>query len=152
MASTHVGPWDSGGLVDVFLHLPIYKAALDMAVHFEKLVAGFPRFHKYTLGTELREASRVALMQVLRANNSARNLEGSAHCPHSARAWRRLSTPGCLPSLLGLERTRVSREERASQDASSLEMLGQSSVFQHAVGRVARKDLVVDREARSAAR
>ena len=26
-------------------HLPIYKAALDMTVHFEGLVAGFPRYH-----------------------------------------------------------------------------------------------------------
>jgi hypothetical protein len=33
-------------------HLPIYKAALDMTVHFEKLVAGFSRYHKYTPGTE----------------------------------------------------------------------------------------------------
>ncbi len=41
-------------------HLPIYKAALDMTVHFEKLVAGFSRYHKYTLGTELREGTFVA--------------------------------------------------------------------------------------------
>ena len=34
-------------------HLPIYKQAMDVAVHFEKLVAGFSRYHKYTLGTEL---------------------------------------------------------------------------------------------------
>ena len=39
-------------------HLPIYKAALDVAVGFEKLVAGFSRCHKYTLGTELRNGSR----------------------------------------------------------------------------------------------
>jgi hypothetical protein len=26
-------------------HLPIYKAALDMTVHFETLVAGFSRYH-----------------------------------------------------------------------------------------------------------
>ena len=32
-------------------HLPIYKQALDAAVHFEKVVAGFSRYHKYTLGT-----------------------------------------------------------------------------------------------------
>jgi hypothetical protein len=51
-------------------HLPIYKAALDMTVHFERLVAGFSRYHKYTLGTELREGSRAVLMQVLRANNA----------------------------------------------------------------------------------
>ena len=32
-------------------HLPIYKQALDVAVHFEKTVAGFSRYHKYALGT-----------------------------------------------------------------------------------------------------
>ena len=32
-------------------HLPIYKAALDAAVHFEQVVAGFSRYHKYSLGT-----------------------------------------------------------------------------------------------------
>ena len=42
-----------------------------MTVHFERLVAGFSRYHKYTLGTELREASRGVLMRVLRANNAA---------------------------------------------------------------------------------
>ncbi|MDP6673370.1 MAG: hypothetical protein QGH93_00765 [Gammaproteobacteria bacterium] len=31
-------------------HLPIYKQALDAAAHFEKVVAGFSRYHKYTLG------------------------------------------------------------------------------------------------------
>lgn len=46
-----------------YQHLPIYKAALDMAVHFERMVAGFPRYHKYTLGTELRDGSRAVLMQ-----------------------------------------------------------------------------------------
>ena len=59
-------------------HLPIYKAALDMTVHFERLVAGFSRYHKYTLGTELREASRGVLMQVLRANNAKDKTERSA--------------------------------------------------------------------------
>jgi len=39
-------------------HLPIYKQALDAAVHFEKVVAGFSRYHKYTLGTEIRNQSR----------------------------------------------------------------------------------------------
>jgi hypothetical protein len=52
-------------------HLPIYKAALDMTVHFEKLLAGFSRYHKYTLGTELRQGSRAVLQQVLSANNAA---------------------------------------------------------------------------------
>ena len=51
-------------------HLPIYKAALDLTVHFEQVVAGFSRYHKYTLGTELREGSRGVLLQVLKANNA----------------------------------------------------------------------------------
>jgi len=42
-------------------HLPIYKSALDLCVHFKKLVAGFSRCHKYTLGTELRAGSRAVL-------------------------------------------------------------------------------------------
>jgi hypothetical protein len=46
-------------------HLPIYKAALDTAVHFEKVVVGFSRYHKYTLGTELRHASRQVVEQVV---------------------------------------------------------------------------------------
>jgi hypothetical protein len=45
-------------------HLLIYKAALDMSVHFENLVADFSLCQKYTLGTELCEASRGVLMQV----------------------------------------------------------------------------------------
>ena len=59
-------------------HLPIYQAALDMTVHFEKLVAGFSRYHKYTLGIELRQGSRGVLMQVLRANNASNKVERSA--------------------------------------------------------------------------
>ena len=30
-----------------YKHLPIYKAALYAAVHFEHVVAGFSRYHKY---------------------------------------------------------------------------------------------------------
>jgi len=46
-------------------HLPIYKQAMDVAVHFEQVVAGFSRYHKYTLGTDLRNKSRevVALIE-----------------------------------------------------------------------------------------
>ena len=42
-------------------HLPIYKAALDLTVHFEQVVAGFSRYLIYTLGIELREGSRAVL-------------------------------------------------------------------------------------------
>lgn len=75
-------------------HLPICKAAQDMTVHFEPLVAGFSRCHEYTPGTELRDGSRAVLMQVVRANNApdaaaratrtgpaARTPRGIAACP-----------------------------------------------------------------------
>ena len=55
-------------------HLPIYKKALDVAVHFEKTVAGFSRYHKYTLGTELRNASREVVRLIVRANASRERL------------------------------------------------------------------------------
>jgi len=55
-------------------HLPIYKAALDAAVHFEQVVAGFSRYHKYSLGTELRQASREVIQQVIRANAARERL------------------------------------------------------------------------------
>ncbi len=49
-------------------HLPIYKQAMDVAVHFEKIVAGFTRYHKYTLGSELRNKSREVVVLIVRAN------------------------------------------------------------------------------------
>ena len=52
-------------------HLPVYEAALDKTVHFEKLVSGFSCHHHFTLGTELPEGSHAVLQQVLRANNAA---------------------------------------------------------------------------------
>ena len=51
-------------------HLPIYKQALDVAVHFEQVVAGFSRYHKYTLGTELRNQSRAVVPRVVKANGA----------------------------------------------------------------------------------
>ncbi len=55
-------------------HLPIYKKALDVAVHFEKLVAGFSRYHKYTLGGELRNQSRAVVSAIVKANSQADKL------------------------------------------------------------------------------
>jgi hypothetical protein len=41
---------------------------MDVAVHFEKVAAGFSRYHKYTLGTDLRTQSRAIVALVVRAN------------------------------------------------------------------------------------
>ena len=55
-------------------HLPIYKKSMDVAVHFEKVVAGFSRYHKYTLGSELRNTSRDIVAAVIKANSSREKL------------------------------------------------------------------------------
>lgn len=52
-------------------HLPIYRSAFDLAVHIEKIVNHFSRYHKYSLGTELRKNSREIVMQVIRANDAS---------------------------------------------------------------------------------
>jgi hypothetical protein len=49
-------------------NLPIYKAALDLATYIEKIVHFFTRYHKYTIGTDLRNASRKILVLVAKAN------------------------------------------------------------------------------------
>lgn len=49
-------------------HLPIYKATYDLCLHFERVVHGFARYHKYSLGTDLRDGARRILKLVVRAN------------------------------------------------------------------------------------
>ena len=51
-------------------HLPIYKKAFDLNIYFEKIVRGFSRYHKYTLGTELRDNARQIVELIIRANST----------------------------------------------------------------------------------
>ena len=48
--------------------LPIYKQSLDFTVWVEKTVRNFPRYHKYTIGSELRCRSRGVTILIARAN------------------------------------------------------------------------------------
>lgn len=45
-------------------NLPIYKKAFDLTGHLEKVVAGFSRYHKYTLGAELRNWGREVVLLI----------------------------------------------------------------------------------------
>ena len=49
-------------------HLPIYRAAYDLCLHVEQAVRKFPRYQKYTVGTDLREGARRVLKLIVRAN------------------------------------------------------------------------------------
>ncbi len=51
-------------------HLPIFKKAYDLTLYFEKIVRHFSRYHKYTVGAELRNLSREILRLIRQANNS----------------------------------------------------------------------------------
>lgn len=62
--------------------LPIYKKALDMAVYFEKIVRNFSRYHKYTVGSELRNLSKeivilIKIVKEIKAFRSFRSFEYS---------------------------------------------------------------------------
>jgi len=50
-------------------HLPIYKASYDLCLYVEQVVRSFSRYHKYTLGADLREGARRVLKLVVRANS-----------------------------------------------------------------------------------
>src|SRR3989442_3875928 len=50
-------------------HLPIYKKAMDLTIYLEKIVRNFSRYHKYTLGSELRAKSREIVGVVIAANS-----------------------------------------------------------------------------------
>ncbi|MDX9767258.1 MAG: four helix bundle protein [Ectothiorhodospiraceae bacterium] len=53
-----------------YRHLPIWKAAMDLAVHLEHAVRRFSRYHKYTLGSELRQTAQRLCRLVARANDA----------------------------------------------------------------------------------
>ena len=55
-------------------HLPIYKTAMDLTVYLEQVVRNFRRYHKYTLGTDLRQQSRELVTVIIRANRKARSI------------------------------------------------------------------------------
>jgi hypothetical protein len=55
-------------------HLPIYKKALDLAIYFEQIVRNFSRYHKYTLGSELRQKSREVVELIIKANSTVERL------------------------------------------------------------------------------
>ena len=47
-------------------HLPIWRAAMDLALGLEQAAAGFPRVHRYALGAELRRSAQQVLGGVMR--------------------------------------------------------------------------------------
>jgi hypothetical protein len=51
-------------------HLPIYRDAFNFLIYCETIVKNFSRYHKYTHGSDLRNAARNVIKLIIRANNS----------------------------------------------------------------------------------
>ena len=51
-------------------HLPIFRRMMELAVYMEQVVRHFPRYHKYTLGSELRSMCHEALALIMEANSA----------------------------------------------------------------------------------
>ena len=47
-------------------HLTIYKSAYDLCLYIEQVVRNFSRYHKYSLGADLRDGAMEVLKLVLR--------------------------------------------------------------------------------------
>ena len=50
--------------------LPIFKSAMDLVAYTESIVKNFEKYHKYTMGEELRNRSRDILFGIQKANMS----------------------------------------------------------------------------------
>jgi hypothetical protein len=61
----------------MYENLPIFKKALEINLYIEEAVRGFSRYHKYGIGSELREKARefiYAITSVYYANNKRESL------------------------------------------------------------------------------
>jgi hypothetical protein len=79
-------------------HLPIYKAAFDLLLYMEKIVANFSRYNKYTHGSALRNLARDVTMLIVRAKADALQSLSSRvfpSCPLSGREFFRDVRQGC---------------------------------------------------------
>lgn len=56
-------------------NLPIYKSALELARYIEEIVRGFEKYHKYTMGVDLRHKSKEILFAISSANLSSNRVE-----------------------------------------------------------------------------
>ncbi len=63
----------------LYENLPIYKSALDFCVYIETIVQNFDKYHKYTIGADLRTMSKELLFTIHRANTLTDKKEMLTH-------------------------------------------------------------------------
>ena len=50
-------------------NLPIYRKAVELTVLMENTVRGFARYHKYSIGADMRNLSRAIAALIIKANS-----------------------------------------------------------------------------------
>jgi hypothetical protein len=55
-------------------HLPIYKSAMDFCLYIETIVRGFEKYHKYSIGQDLRVHSKKILFLINRSNRAEQKI------------------------------------------------------------------------------
>ena len=50
-------------------HLPIYRKAMELGLYLDVIVKNFSRYHKYTIGQELRNLSMEIVKLIIRVNS-----------------------------------------------------------------------------------
>jgi len=59
----------------LYENLRVYKKSLELVMYLENTVRGFDRYHKYTVGSEMRNLARTILVLVAKANTRACRLK-----------------------------------------------------------------------------
>ena len=55
--------------------LPIFRKALELCVYVESIVMGFTRYHRYSIGQDMRESSKELLFTINRVGLSQNKRE-----------------------------------------------------------------------------
>ncbi len=79
--------------------LPIYKAAADLVVRLDKIVRCFSRYHKYNLGTRLREKAITVVLLVARCNRKQERKTAIYQLCNEIEEFKILVNLGTLPGF-----------------------------------------------------
>ena len=81
-------------------HLPIYKTAMDLTVSLEQVVRNFSRYHKYTLGSDLRQQGRELVTVIIRANSRREKVPVLLRIGQEVRAFQSVASYGRAAELV----------------------------------------------------
>ena len=63
----------------MYTKLPIFKKALEINAYIDTIVKGFSRYHKYSIGQELREKAREVIYAIYKVYFTANKIEAITH-------------------------------------------------------------------------